>query len=221
MAVRQHLLEQFSPVQLRDSAVAHEWLTVVGHLDAAYMKKDLLRNRIDSNLTVDRFDTVLAIVSRFESDVDEQDVYISLMNLPQMQMREPAYAVPWLAAVGRLDPSYMKKDLLLRFIGKDPGAVLAPALFDTVLGITRRFGSGEDEQEVYKRMVDLRSNTAEEWVRLIQASAGLDADYMKGDLLRTIAPRMPWTDSLRAAYRTAAKSIRGDDEYGRTMRAVN
>ncbi|HLI92564.1 MAG TPA: hypothetical protein VKU83_03105 [Puia sp.] len=221
MGERQHLLEEFHRARLDDPAVAREWLTVVGHLDASYMKKNLLLKYIDSSLTVDQFDTVLAITSRFESDADEQDIYKSLVDLPQLRMDDSAYAQPWLSAVGQLEASYQKKDLLLTFIGRDSaGAGLAPRLFDTVVAITGRFGSSADELEVYKRLSRLPGITAEEWADLLQASVTLDADYLKGELLRTIALKMPRTDSLRAGYRSAAKSIQGDDEYGKTMRAI-
>ena len=49
MMGRQHILELFGRDQLRDSTVAHEWLSAVGHIDASYMKKDLLLKHTDSD----------------------------------------------------------------------------------------------------------------------------------------------------------------------------
>src|SRR5580692_2264515 len=82
---KQDFLKRFTPDQLRDSAVAQEWLNVLGHIDPLYMKKDLLLNYIDTGLTFDRFDTVLAIAMRFESPNDQQDVYKRLAELPPIQ----------------------------------------------------------------------------------------------------------------------------------------
>lgn len=219
---RQHFLDIFSGDQLRDSAVAHEWLTTVGHIDASYMKKELLLKHIDSNMTADRFDSVIGITSRFGSDIDEQDIYKSLLELPGLRLYNSAFAQPWLRAVGRLEASYMKKDLLLRYLRPDEaaGGPIPGDQFDTVLSITRHFGSSVDEQEVYKRLADLPGKTDAEWSGLILAAGTLDADYLKSELLLRIAPDMPRTDSLRATYRMAAKCIRDDMEYGKTMRAV-
>lgn len=218
---RQHLLEVFTRDQLSDSAVAREWLTSVGHLDASYEKKDLLKNHLDSSLTIDQFDTVLAITTRFGSDIDEQDVYKELLDLPQLRKRDSAYAVPWLHAVGQLDPSYMKKDLLLNFLGKDTSAGLPPAQFDSVLTIATRFGSDVDEQEIFERLAEKSVNNDAEWTMLIQKVGVLNEDYIKTDLLLKIAPKMPRTDSVQAAYKAAARTIHQDEGYGKVMRALD
>ena len=222
MMGRQHILELFTRDQLRDSAVAHEWLSAVGHIDASYLKKDLLLKHIDSGLTADRFDSVVAITSRFGSDVDQQDVYKALMVLRGLRLHDSAFAQSWLRAVGQLGPSYMKKDLLLLYLRPDSsaGSPIPVDQFDTVLAILGHFGSSVDEQEVYKRLADLPGKTDAEWAGLIRASGTLDADYLKSELLLRIAPNMPRTDSLRATYRMAAKSIQGDMDYGKTMRAL-
>ena len=190
MGQRQHLLEQFSREQLSDSAVAREWLTVVGHIDASYMKKDLLVKHLDSNLTAGQFNTMLATTSRFESDVDEQDVYKSMLQLPQLRSHDSAYALPWLHAVAQLDQAYMKKDLLLGFIGKEAGAdgrsPMSPTLFNKVVVVTSNFGSDVDQQEVYKSLLDLppmRNYDSAYALPWLFAVGQLDQAYMKKDLL--------------------------------------
>jgi hypothetical protein len=219
---RQHLLEQFSQEQLRDSAFGMEWLITVGHIDASYMKKDLLLKYIDSGVTPDRFDTVLAITSRFNADYDQQEVYKAMTDLPPMRMHDSVYARPWLSAVGQLGPAYMKKDLLLRFIGNDTTTAgrLDPALFDSVVAVTRRCGSDVDKQDIYKRLTALPGIGNPEWAALIGAAGALPEDYMKSDLLIRIAKGLPRQDSLINLYRMAAKSIQSDFDYGKTIRAI-
>ncbi len=301
MGQRQHLLEQFSREQLQDSAVAKEWLIVVGHINEAYLKKDLLVKHLDSGLTAERFGSMLAITSKFESNVDEQEVYKAMLQLPQFQRHDSAfalpwlhavgqlneaytkkdlllnfiqkdagdevgsrmtptifnkvllvtsnfgsdvdeqevyksllgppqwrnddsaYAMPWLLAVGQLHEAYMKKDLLLNFLGDDTGAAagLSQSQFESVLAVARLFGSDVDAQEIYKRLAEKSANTETEWASLIRNVGALNEDYMKSDLLLKIAAKMPRTDDVRAAYKTAAKSIQQDIDYGKVMRALD
>ncbi|HEV3410990.1 MAG TPA: hypothetical protein VG101_00870 [Puia sp.] len=226
MMQQEGCLKRFTNVQLRDSAVARQWLGSVGHLGESYFKKELLLNYIGADtgagLDPDRYDSVLAITTRFESDADQEEVYRQLAGLPPVRMYDPVYAQPWLRAVGQLREAYMKKDLLLRYLGRDrPAGTPVPGdQFDSVIAIAGHFQSSTDEQEVYKRMADLSGITDEEWASLIRATGTLNEDYMKTELLLKIAPKMPRTDSLRTVYRTAAKSIREDMDYGKVIRAM-
>jgi len=225
---QQHLLSIFTRDHLRDSAVAQQWLIVVGHLGPSYMKKDLLfgylgaNTKVSSELPVDQFDSVLLIVGRFDAPNDQQEVYQRLSELRPLRMRDSVYAQPWLHGVGEIGPSYMKKDLLLGYLGADTNASagLPVDQFDTVLSIAARFDAPNDQQEVLERMAGLPDTTDAEWASLLRAVGALDQDYIKSDLFTKIAPKLPRNDSLRAVYRKAAKSIQGDNDYGKTMRAL-
>ena len=218
----QHLLSLFTRRRLHDSAVAQKWLSDVGHLHASYMEKDLLMNYIDTGLTADRFDAVLAVACRFESPNDQKEVYERLTELPSFRAHDSDYARPWLQAVGQIGPSYIKKDLLLRSLqtGSDRNDSLPVDQFDTVLAIAARFESPEDSKEIYEKLIGFPPRTDIEWVGLIRAVGVLGADYLKSDLLLKIAPKMPRNDTLVSVYRMSAKSIQGDMDYGRVMRAV-
>ena len=148
------------------------------------------------------------------NNVMEQQHYLGLF--PLEQLRDTAVAQAWLKSVGRLDQAYMKKDLLLHYI--DSG--LPAAGFDTVLAVTGRFGSPEDQKEVYDRLIDVPPVTSAEWIGLIRATGALPPDYLKSELLLKIAPKMPRTDSLISAYSSSAKRIQGDMDYGKVMRAI-
>lgn len=219
---QQHLLSRFGRDQLRDSAVVQKWLCDVGHLRASYMEKDLLTNFIDTGLTADRFDTVLAIAGRFESPNDQQEVYKQLAEIDAHRLHDSVFARPWLHAVGQIGPSYLKKDLLLDYLQTDSNrnGGLPVDQFDTVLAIAGRFETPEDSKEIYEKLIGFQPRTDIEWAGLIRAVGALEPDYLKSDLLLTIAPKMPRNDSLVSAYRLSAKSIQSDDDYGKVMRAV-
>ena len=186
------------------------------------MKKDLLLKFVDSSLPADQVDTVLAITRRFGSDNDQQDVYKSLVDLPKLRLFDSAFAQPWLRAVGELGPSYMKKDLLVKFLDTTvkPRETLPADQFDTVLAISGRFENPEDQKEILKQLIRLPPTTDAEWTGLIRATGAFQAEYIKSELLPEIASRMPRTDPLLAAYRVAAKTIQSDFDYGKVMRAI-
>ncbi len=219
---QQHFLSLFGQARLRDSAVAQKWLNAVGHIGPSYIEKDLLLNYIDTGLTTDRFDTVLAISGRFGSPNDQQEVYQRLAELPNFRIHNSAVAQPWLYAVGQIGPSYMKKDLLLRFLQTDSNRAngLPADQFDTVLAIAGRFGSPDDSRQIFDNLVSLPPSTDAEWACLVRAVGTLEPDYMKSELLLKIAPKMPRNDIVISAYRISAKSIQGDMDYGKVMRAL-
>jgi hypothetical protein len=222
MPEQQHLLSLFSRGQLRDSAVSQKWLSAVGHLRTSYMEKDLLMHYIDTDLTADRFDTVVAVAGRFESPNDQKEVYQRLADIAAIRLHDSLFAQPWLYAVGQIGPSYIKKDLLLLYLQTDINRAsgLPVDQFDTVLAITRRFESPQDSKEIYDKLVGLPPQNDIEWAGLIHAVGALEPDYLKSDLLLKIAPKMPRSDSLVSAYRKSAKSIQGDMDYGKVIRAV-
>ena len=55
---------------------------------------------------------------------------------------------------------------------------------------------------------------------LIRAGAAVENDNNKSDMLVRIAKQMPIDDSVKAEYKTAARAIRDDAEYGKAMRAI-
>jgi hypothetical protein len=58
------------------------------------------------------------------------------------------------------------------------------------------------------------------WVKALEVVGKISGDYEKSNLLVDIAQRLPKTDSLKALYTTAAKTVHSDPDYGRVMRAL-
>ncbi|HUB59987.1 MAG TPA: hypothetical protein VL978_04765 [Puia sp.] len=170
-------------------------------------------------LTVPQRIELLQIVDSSTNTTEQQNL---LSRFTRDQLRDSAVACKWLSAVGQLGQSYMKKDLLLQYLDTTvkPQEPLRAEQFDTVLAITGRFESPEDQKEILERLIGLSPGTTAGWTALIRATGALQPDYIKSELLPKIASKMPRTDSLRAAFRMAAKSIQSDNDYGKVMRAV-
>jgi hypothetical protein len=164
-------------------------------------------------LTAPQLIGLLQVMDSSTNPSEEQHL-LSLFS--RDQLRDSAVAQKWLSAVGHLRASYMEKDLLMNYIDTS----LAVDRFDTVLTIAGRFESPEDSKEIYEKLIGWPPRTDIEWAGLIHAVGALGPDYLKSDLLLKIATKMPRNDSLVSAYRMSAKTIQGDMDYGKVMRAV-
>jgi hypothetical protein len=149
-----------------------------------------------------------------------QQNFLSLFS--RNQLRDSAVAQEWLKDVSHIDAPYEKKDLLLKYLDTSikPDQSLSAGQFDIVLAITGKFESPEDQKEILDRLIGMQPATDSEWTGLLRATGALQPDYIKSELLPKIASKMPRTDSLRAMYRMAAKSIQSDNDYGKVMRAL-
>jgi hypothetical protein len=141
-------------------------------------------------LTMPQRIVLLQLVDRTD-DMSQRQHLLDLFT--KEQLRDSATAHKWLHVVGNIDASYMKKDLLRKFIDSS----LPADQVDSLLAITRRFGSENDQQDVYKSLVDLPklrlfdSAFTQPWLRAV---GELGPSYMKKDLLvqfldTTVKPR--------------------------------
>ena len=143
---------------------------LLAELDRIKMQggRDPYLNRLfrADTLTMPQRIVLLQLVDRTD-DMSQRQHLLDLFT--KDQLRDSATAHAWLHVVGNIDASYMKKDLLLKFV--DSG--LPADQVDTVLAITRRFGSDNDQQDVYKSLVDLPklrlfdSAFAQPWLRAV------------------------------------------------------
>ena len=78
-----------------------------------------------------------------------------------------------------------------------------------------------DKINLYQALMEGNKITDDQWVMLIDKTAGLGSDMDKSNLLVYIAQKMPRTEPVKASYLKAAKTIGNDMDYGRTLRAVN
>jgi hypothetical protein len=77
-----------------------------------------------------------------------------------------------------------------------------------------------EKGNLLKQMIHKEIKEDRSWAELIRTALTLNGEYDRGTVLVEIGARLPRTDSLRAAYLSAAKSVRSDDEYGKIVRAM-
>ena len=92
--------------------------------------------------------------------------------------------------------------------------------FDKLLALIGHLGNDFDKKTLYKKLIDKNRLTEEEWSNLIGQTERLGSDFEKSEILVRIAKNMPKNDTLRTVYMRSAKTINADQEYGKTLRAI-
>jgi hypothetical protein len=94
------------------------------------------------------------------------------------------------------------------------------APFDSLLAVIGGMGGDFEKGKLLTSISRVEVREPQSWVALIGASSQLNGDNEKGNVLIEIAHRLPRTDSLRAVYTAAARTVHSDHDYGRVMRAM-
>jgi hypothetical protein len=193
-------------------------LTEISHMEmdgASYQYVDLLFQ--SDSLTETEQIALLNEIGHMENGKKEE----YLERFTPAQLKDSIVGSYWLATVRDIFPDENKKDLLMRYIGQvSDSSGLANNRFDSVVAAASHIGSDGEREDLYHILVDSVKKTDAEWISLIRAGAAMENDNEKSDLLVRIAKKMPVADSVKAEYKTAARTIKDDAEYGRAMRAI-
>ncbi len=193
-------------------------LTEIPHMEmdgASYQYVDLLF-KSDSMTEAEQV-ALLKQISQMENGKKEE----YLERFTQAQLKDSIVGSYWLAAVKDIFPDGNKKDLLTRYVGQVADSTgLANNRFDSVMAAAGQIGSDGEREDFYHILIDSVKKTDGEWISLIRAGAAMENEGDKSDLLVRIAKKMPTDDSVKAEYKTAARTIRDDAGYGRVMRAI-
>jgi hypothetical protein len=182
---------------------------------AAYQYVDLLFQ--SDSLTEAEQVALLKQIGQMENGKKEE----YLERFTQAQLKDSIVGPYWLATVKDIGPDDNKKDLLTRYVGQvADSSGLANNRFDSVVAAAGHIGSDGEREDFYHVLIDSVKKTDAEWISLIRAGAAMENEDDKSDLLVRIAKKMPTDDSVKAEYKTAARTIRDDAEYGKAMRAI-
>ncbi len=193
-------------------------LTEISHMQmdgASYQYVDLLL-KSDSMTEAEQV-ALLKQISQMENGKKEE----YLERFTQAELKDPIVGSYWLAAVNDIFPDGNKKDLLTHYVSQVADSTgLANIRFDSVVAAAGHLGSDREREDFYHILIDSVKKTDGEWINLIRAGASMENDDDKSDLLVRIALKMPVGDSIKAEYKTAARTIKDDAEYGKAMRAI-
>ena len=154
---------------------------------------------------------------------DDQTAGRILSTFSREQLGDTAVAYAWLAAVEHINDPMTKKQVLLNFIKTDTvnRSWLNSPLYDSILAKTARWDSEFDQKEIYEAVTLLPGKTEDQWIKLIRSVGLIKDDTQKSDLMQKIWLAGPKSDSLKAEYIQAARTIHDDWQYGKTMRLIN
>ncbi|HET6255763.1 MAG TPA: hypothetical protein VFE32_16930 [Puia sp.] len=114
---KQRYLGLFTPAQLRDSAIAGQWLITVGHIANDDMERELLVRYLTRDTdsiagpAPARLDTILAITTRFEDPNERKDVYEKVIALRGLT---GAGWIRLMRGIASLEPDDWKSELLTK-----------------------------------------------------------------------------------------------------------
>ena len=152
---------------------------------------------------------------------DDGETEKYLIRFTPDQLRDSVVGQYWLAIVGYIGPDDRKSNLLRHYIGQvSDSAGLPDNRFDSVIAAAGHMESGGEKEDLYRVLTNSVRMTDAEWVSLIRAVGRMEEDYGKSEVLLQIAQKMPHSDLVKAEYKTAARTIKGDAEYGKAMRAI-
>jgi hypothetical protein len=150
---------------------------------------------------------------------EEKEKYLT--RFTPDQLRDSAVGQYWLTIAGSVGEDDRKKDLLTRYMAQvADSAGLPEDRFDSVMAVAGHMESDREKGELYRLVIDSGRKTDTEWISLIRAGARMEEDDNKSELLLQIAQKMPHNEILKMEYKTAARTIKDDLDYGKAMRAV-
>jgi len=167
------------------------------------------------SLTKDELSCLLKEIDESESDIEKQNF---LGRLTRERLNDTLLEKTWLGSVDRLPADFEKQNLLTKFINQGP---VTGEIFDALLATIGHLGADFEKQDLFIRLMKDSLSTNDQWIGLIRAVSRLDGDLEKSALLEQIAQRMPKDEKVKAACLAAAKTIKGDMEYGKVVRAID
>lgn len=212
---KEMILRLYKPAQLQDTTVLFPYLQAVAQLDNENARAGILNNVLKMPLATASFPALFTVVTGLNNDYEKTRLFSNILEKGQM---DSVRAGLLLEAIDKLQADHDKEQLISLWISK--GTLPADRL-QQLLSVIDRMGGDWEKVNMYKKLVAESIRSEDQWASLVTMVAHLGQNDQKTELLTGIAQRMPKTDSLKAVYMKAAKTIQGDTDYGRAVRALD
>ncbi len=208
-------LKLFTSRQLQDTAVYFSYLQAVEALDNENAGANILNSILKMPLATATFPALFRVVTGITNDYEKTRLFSSIIDKGQM---DAARADLLLHAIDQLPADNDREQVITLWISK--GTLPADRL-EKLLSVIDHMGGDWEKVNIYRKLSAESIRSEEQWVSLVTAVSQINQNDQKTDLLTDIAQKMPKTDTLKTVYMKAAKTIQGDMEYGRAVRALN
>lgn len=212
---KEMVLRLYKPHQLQDTAVFFPYLQAVEGLDNENARANILNSVLKMPLTAATFPALFKVVTGLNNDYEKTRLFSNILEKGQM---DSVRAGLLLDAIDALQSDHDKQQLISLWINK--GTLPADRL-EKLLSVIDRMDGDWEKVNLYKKMVAESIRSEDQWASLVTVVAHLNQNDQKTDLLTGIAQKMPKTDSLKTVYMKAAKTIQGDMDYGKAVRALD
>jgi hypothetical protein len=160
---------------------------------------------------------VVAYLEAVKSIGGDYEKSLALKNLLRWTVPVSRY-VAVLDATRTLGGDYERSNVLTELIDQ---RLFEGAPFDSLLNVVSGVGGDYEKGNLLKQIIHKDIREGHSWVELIRATSQVSGDYDRSNLLVEIGQKLPKTDSLKAVYMTAAKTVHSDVDYGRVIRALD
>lgn len=158
---------------------------------------------------------ILDEVAKVNSDFTKSmylEFLLSQNNIQQGEITEIADII-----ASQVNSDFEKGKLLNKFSAdllKD--SLTSNAYFTAV----RSIGSDFEKANALKNILKKGFKSDEQWIAVINQTAQLGSEFDRSNILIQIARQMPRTEPVKAVYLEVAKSIQGEMEFGKVVKAI-
>lgn len=190
-------------------------LREVDSVDGDYIRGRYLERILESDSLSPA--VVAAVMTRVEDKVgSDYDKGRLLEKMDTPYLKNDSVCAGYLAVVRSIHGDYEKAQALQHFVrGMAEGK-----LFDSLLKVVGSMEGDYEKSNLLKEIIQKDLKEGRSWAGLIRTTTTLDGEYERSNVLVEIGQKLPKTDSLRALYMTAAKTVHSDVDYGRVVKAV-
>ncbi len=93
--------------------------------------------------------------------------------------------------------------------------------YKAVIEATDNISSSYEKKRVLSRLIKNNDFNKTKSLFTISSIKAISSNYEKSNLLILLGPKLPDDTEVKDAFRSAARSITSDHEYGKVMRAVD
>ena len=186
-------------------------------ISSDYYQSQLLREALEQDeLSASGLNQLLDAISNISSDHYMTTIFSKLLDEP---VKEEVLIKIMKVIEHDLSSDYYASSILSKALKKQ---VITERVMDAFAESLEEISSDHYATEIVKKVAGNGNLGEKELIRLIESIAHINSDHYLSKALSALAPRVSsGSETLKNAYRKAAKNIASDTYYARAIRAIN
>lgn len=208
------LLNKFSADDLKDSLNSNAYFVAVKSIGSDFEKSNALKNILKQPLTVLQVDDALIVTTSIGSDFEKANVLKKILTQPLINKHFDKV----LTVTNTLGSDFEKANVLKMLINN---GLIEVESFSNLLSAINHIGSDFEKGNLLRLLIEKGFKSDEQWIAVIRQTAQVGSEFDRSNILIQIAMQMPRTEPVKTAYMEIAKSIQGEMEYGKVVKAID